>query len=208
MSEQRGHIESSAAAAGGGAAGQPTSRNSDSDSSDGRLTVSSGQHPRVATISLHSAVAATADAAMSDRDSGSATVGSSPTSAAADSETTAAVDQPPSQSLAQGQAQAQPHQLAVNSMTLEEVVEAMAAVPAHPADEFVQRQLRLVDRLGKLLDIGDSASWLRAATALSFHQTLIIFQTALRVETADESADELVSTAAALLTATASAVDS
>jgi len=180
MSEQRGHIESSAAAAGGGAAGQPSSGRS----SEGRLADGGSQQPRIAAFSLHSAAASTADAAMSDVD------GVSPPLAAAAVESeaaAAAAAQPPSQ------AQVQPHQLAVVSMALGEVIEAMAAVPAQPADEFVLRQLDLIDRLGELLGIGDSASWLRAPSAFSVGQALIIIQTALRVETADASADRLVS---------------
>jgi hypothetical protein len=190
ISEQRGHIESSEAAAGGGAAGQPTS--SSGGSGSGRLADSSSQQSPAAAFSFHSAAASSADAAMSDADGGSAAATS--TSAAADSETTAAAaDQPPSQPPAHSQTQSQPQQLAVDSMALDKVIEAMAAVPTQPAHEFVLRQLRLIGRLGELLGIGDSASWLRAPSAFSAEQALTLIQTALRVEAEDERADRLVS---------------
>jgi len=72
----------------------------------------------------------------------------------------------------------------------------MAAVPAQPANEFVEQQLQLIDQLGHLLGICDDgydyASWMRAAAALSVDQVLVILQVALRVET-DKCADALVS---------------
>ena len=120
-------------------------------------------------------------------------VDSSPTAAvAADSQAAAcaAAAQPPTDS---SQTQGQPDQLAVDSMTPEEVIEAMRAVPTQPADEFLQSQLDLIDRLGELLDIGDSASWMRAPSALPLDQALTLIQTALRVEAEDEHADRLVS---------------
>lgn len=46
--------------------------------------------------------------------------------------------------------------------------------------------MRLIDRLGQLLGIGDSATQLRVAS-------LTIIQTALRAEAADEHVDRLVS---------------
>jgi len=79
-------------------------------------------------------------------------------------------------------------------MTLDEVIETMKAVPAQPADEFALRQLRLMCRLDQLIGCSDgSASWSWAAAALSADQTIVILQTALRVEAVGESADTLVS---------------
>lgn len=180
MSEQRGRTESAVKA---GGAGQPPS--SGSSGSDGQLAGSSSHHP-AATFSLHSTDAFTGDA-MSDVDS-------SPTAAvAADSQAAAcaAAAQPPTDS---SQTQGQPDQLAVDSMTPEEVIEAMAAVHTQRADEFVRWQLRLMHRLSQLLGMtGDSASWLRASHALSGDQALSILHVALRVEGTDVWADELVS---------------
>ena len=189
MSEQRGPFASSAAAAGGGAAGQPTSSG---DGSDGQSADGSGQHPPASSFSLHLAAANIADATMSALDSGSAAAVSSPTAAAANSETTAAAAAQPSlQPLAPGQPLGQPRQLADNSMTLDKVIEAMAAVPSQPADEFVQSQLDLIYRLGELIDRSAGPTWWRAASILPLSQAFVAI--ALRVEAVGESADILVS---------------
>ena len=195
MSEQRGRIESAAAAAaGGGAAGQPPSSGSKGQSAD----AISHEQPAVA-FSRRSTEAFTADAAMSNTDGGSAPVVSSPTAAAAEESGSAAAAQPQSQPLPQGQAQGQSVQLAVDSPAVSEVVEAMAAVPAQPAGESVQQQLRLMDRLSQLLlcSSDDPVCWLRVTFALSVHQAVAILHATLRAKETGKGADALVSRAAA-----------
>jgi hypothetical protein len=180
MSEQRGFIESSAAAEGAGA-GQPPS------GSDGQLADSCSQQQPAAVFSAHSAAAATADAAMTDVDVGSAAVVSPPAAAAAQ-------PAPLLQPLTHGQPQGQPDQLDVDSAAIDEVIEEMVLVPTQPAHEFVLRQRRLMNRLRRLIGCSsDRSSWLRASSVLSVGPATAVIQMALRVDAVSERADELVS---------------
>lgn len=77
---------------------------------------------------------------------------------------------------------------------------AIDAVPAQPAAEFAQRQLLLLGRLTDRLGCGATMateSWGRAAAKLTKQQALILIRVAMRVQSADEDADELVSDAPA-----------
>ena len=93
---------------------------------------SSLQQPHAA-ISTH--------ALMSDGNS--ATDLSTSDAAVTQADATAAA-QPQTQPPADSQTQSQPDQLAIASMSVDELIQSMVLVLAHPPDEFVRRQLGLL----------------------------------------------------------------
>ena len=79
---------------------------------------------------------------------------------------------------------------------IKQLLAAMTAVPAHPHAEFAQRQRLLLGLLADQLGCGATAateSWGQAAAKLTEQQALILIRVAMRVQSADEDADELVS---------------
>ena len=94
------------------------------------------------------------------------------------------------QPTAGSQTQSQPDPIAVGSMSVDELIQSIALVPAHPPDEFVRRQLGLLLRLGELLRMRAESV---TTAALSVEQALAVLQMALRVEATGEHADVSVS---------------
>jgi len=107
--------------------------------------------------------------------------------------------EPQTEALSHEQARTTSHEQPMpgsKSGQIEEVLAAMAAVPAHPPTAFVQRQLSLLGRLQGLLGCNSElSSWLRASSMLPAEQAFAIFHVAMRAESSDGQADDLVSEA-------------